>query len=198
MVELMKIMETSFKRSRAGTAALSAPNPAAGQHDPCLHRRLLDTHGQVLVSLLWGYGSFLLGPGVPQVLLVPSTSLFPLSCVSSGVSLWVLCTQGMFEPSECLWQVWGLTLNMISPLLPSCWGFSFALGCGLSFFGGIQHSPVDGCSAASCNFGVLAREDECTSFYSTILVWSVTCGGMGQQWPAAGAGALGAADLGMA
>ena len=121
-----------LQKVRAGTAALSAPNPAAGQHDPCLHRRLLDTHGQVLVSLLWGYGSFLLGPGVPQVLLVPSTSLFPLSCVSSGVSLWVLCTQGMFEPSECLWQVWGLTLNMISPLLPSCWGFSFALGCGVA------------------------------------------------------------------
>ena len=29
--------------------------------------------------------------------------------------------------------------------------------------GGIQHSPVDGCSAASCDFGVLAGEDECTS-----------------------------------
>ena len=27
---------------------------------------------------------------------------------------------------------------------------------------------------------------------------SVSCGGMGQQWPASGAGALGAADLGMA
>ena len=34
----------------------------------------------------------------------------------------------LFEPSECLWQVWGLILNVISPLLPSCWGFSFALG----------------------------------------------------------------------
>ena len=137
-VELFQILKDDAVES----AALSAPNPAAGQHDPCLHQRLLDTHGQVLVSLLWGHGSFLLGPGVPQVLLVPSTSLFPLSCVSAGVSLWVLCTQGMFEPSECLWQVWGLTLNMILPLLPSCWGFSFALGCGLSFFGGIQHSPV--------------------------------------------------------
>ena len=38
----------------------------------------------------------------------------------------------MFEPSEGLWQVWGLILNVISPLLPSCWGFSFALGCGVS------------------------------------------------------------------
>jgi len=89
---------------------------------------------------------------------------------------------------------------VILPLLLSCWGFSFAFGSGVSFsfFGVIQHSPVDGCSAASCNFGVLAREDECISFYSTILVWSVTCGGMGQQWPAAGAGALGVAGLGMA
>ena len=55
------------------------------------------------------------------------------------------------------------------PLLPYCWGFSFALRCGLSFFGGIQHSPVDGGSAASCNFGVLAREDERMSFCSSIL-----------------------------
>ena len=33
-----------------------------------------------------------------------------------------------------------------APLL-SCWGFSFTLECEVSFFGGIQHSPVDGCSA---------------------------------------------------
>ena len=34
------------------------------------------------------------------------------------------CTQGLFEPYECLWRVWGLILNANSPLLPSCWGFS--------------------------------------------------------------------------
>ena len=34
------------------------------------------------------------------------------------------CAQGLFEPSEHLWWVWGLILNVISPLLPSCWGFS--------------------------------------------------------------------------
>ena len=73
------------------------------------------------------------------------------------------------EPFERLWWVWGLSLNVISPLLPSCWGFSFAFGCGVSFFGSIQHSLVDGCSAASCNYGVLAGEDECTSFYSAIF-----------------------------
>ena len=65
----------------------------------------------------------------------------------------------LFEPFEHLWWVWGLILSAISPLLLSCWGFSFALGCVVSFFGGVQHSPVDGCSAASCNFGVLAGEE---------------------------------------
>ena len=37
----------------------------------------------------------------------------------------------MFEPSEHLWQVWGLILNAILPLLPTFWGFS-ALGHGVS------------------------------------------------------------------
>ena len=62
-----------------------------------------------------------------------------------------------------------MILNATSPLLQSCWGFSFALGCGICFFGGIKHSPVDDCSAASCNFGVLAKEDEHVSFQSAIL-----------------------------
>ena len=52
--------------------------------DSCLHQRLLDTHGQVWVSLLWGHCSFLLGPGVHKVWFVPSKSLFTESCVSYG------------------------------------------------------------------------------------------------------------------
>ena len=40
------------------------------------------------------------------------------------------CAQGLFEPSECLWRVRGLIVSAISPLLPSCWGFLFALGRG--------------------------------------------------------------------
>ena len=36
---------------------------------------------------------------------------------------------------------------------------SFALGLGASFFGGLQHSPIDGCLAVSCNFGDLAGEE---------------------------------------
>ena len=55
--------------------------------DPCLCQRLLDTHQQVWVSLLWGYCSFLLGPGAHKVLFVPSKSLSPQSYVSSGSSI---------------------------------------------------------------------------------------------------------------
>ena len=43
-------------------------------------------------------------------------------------------TQGLFEHSKHLWHVWGLILNAIPPLLPSCWGFSFAFKHGVSFF----------------------------------------------------------------
>ena len=52
--------------------------------NPRLRQRLLDTHGQVWVSLLWGYCYSLLGPSAYKFLFVPSKSLFPQSSVSSG------------------------------------------------------------------------------------------------------------------
>ena len=85
----------------------------------------------------------------------------------------------LFESSEHLWQVWGLILNTILPLLPSCWGFSFVFGCGVSFFGGIQHSPVDGCSAASCNFGVLAGE---LALSNSMKLWAMLCSVAQDRW----------------
>ena len=88
MVEVMKIMATSFQISHACAATLIAPNPAAGHTNPGLCWRLLDTHRQVWVSLLWGHCSFLLGPGAQKVLLVPSPkSLFPQSNISSFSSV---------------------------------------------------------------------------------------------------------------
>ena len=84
------------------------------------------------------------------------------------------CTQSLFEPSKCLWRVWGLIPNVILPLLPSFWGFSLPLDMRISFFGGIQHSSVNGCSAASCNFGVLTGEDECICFYPAISLRHTT------------------------
>ena len=86
MVEVMKIMVTSLKRSHACTATLSAPNPAAGHHDPRLHRRLPDTHRQVWVSLLWGHCSFLLGPGAQGSVCALQESISQ-SRVSSGGSM---------------------------------------------------------------------------------------------------------------
>ena len=83
----MQIIVTSFRRSIAGTSALSAPKALhQSTADPHLHRGLLNTHGQVWISLL-GHCSFLLGPGAHKVLFVPSNSLFLQSCVSSGGSL---------------------------------------------------------------------------------------------------------------
>ena len=87
MVEVMKTMVTSFKRSHACTAHSMPPTLQQATMDPHLHQKLLDTHGQVWVSLLWGHCSFLLGPGVHKVLFVPSKSLFPQSCVSSCCSM---------------------------------------------------------------------------------------------------------------
>ena len=151
--------------------------------DPHLRQRLLNTHGQVWVSLLWG--SLLLSPGswcTQSFVCALQESVSPVLCkfwqLYCGVNgnhlprglmqypgllypkplplrqstadlylcrrhsntvlsqslwgLWVLVAQGLFEPSERLWQVWGLILNVTLPLLPSCWGFSFALRHGVS------------------------------------------------------------------
>ena len=67
--------------------AFSAPSPAAGHRQPTPPPET-PRHSQAsLGSLLWGHCSFLLGPGVHKVLFVPSKSLFPQSCVSSGGSM---------------------------------------------------------------------------------------------------------------
>ena len=85
MVEVMKIMATSFKRSHAYTATLSAPDPAASHHQPM---PLLKTSGNSQASL----GQSLVTAPFCWVLVhrrfcVPSKSLFPQSCVSSGSSM---------------------------------------------------------------------------------------------------------------
>jgi len=87
MVEVTKIMVTTFKRPHAHTSVLSASDPEAGH---CRSTPLLEIpghNGHVWVSFLWGHFSFLLGPGTHKVLFVPSKSLFPQSCVSSGGSM---------------------------------------------------------------------------------------------------------------
>lgn len=70
------------------------------------------------------------------------------------------CTQVLF----CALQTFHIWFQVIHA---SCHLFGLLL-CPwreeISFFGGIQHPSVDGCSTAGWDFGVLAGEDECTFF----------------------------------
>ena len=74
MVEVMKMMATSFKRSHARTAALSAPDPGAGH---CRPTPLPETPGHSQASLSQSLvESLLLDPGVHKrrLLRVPWTA----------------------------------------------------------------------------------------------------------------------------
>ena len=87
MLEVMKTMLTPFKRSHACPATLSVPNPGAGHHQPTSPVETPGHSWACLGRLLWGHCPFLLGPGAHKILFVPSKSLLPQSCVSSGASM---------------------------------------------------------------------------------------------------------------
>ena len=87
MVEVRKNMVTSFKRPQAHSATLSATDPAAGH---CRHTPKLETPGHSQASLGQSLvKSLLLSPEswCTQNLFVPSKSLFPQSCISTGGSM---------------------------------------------------------------------------------------------------------------
>ena len=87
MVEVMKIMAPPSEGPIHSLLHSVPPILHQTTFNPCLHRRLLDTHrSRVWVSLLWGHCPFLLGPGVHKVLFVPPR-VCPQSCVSSGSSV---------------------------------------------------------------------------------------------------------------
>ena len=87
IVEVMKIMVNSFKRSHACTATLSAPNPAAGPRQPTPP---LETPGHSLASLGQSLvGSLLLSPGswCTQGSVCALQESILQSCVNSGSSM---------------------------------------------------------------------------------------------------------------
>ena len=87
MVEVMKIMATSFKRSHAHTAALSAPNPEAGHHQPM---PLMETPGHSWASLGQSLvRSLLFSPAFwcAQGSVCAHQAFVSQSCVSSGGSV---------------------------------------------------------------------------------------------------------------
>ena len=77
MVEVMKTMGPPSKGLMQALLISVPPTLQQTTADPCICQRLLDTHGQVWVSLLWGHCSFLLGPGMHKVLFMLSKCLFP-------------------------------------------------------------------------------------------------------------------------
>ena len=89
--------------------------------DPRLLQRLLDTHGQVWVSLLLGHCSFLLGPGAHKVLFLLSKSLFPQSCVSSGSSMLGLMATSSKRAYVMLWSA---KSRVPAPVAGHCWPIS--------------------------------------------------------------------------
>ena len=146
------LMVTSSKRTYANTPylpkwLLPVPlSPWQATADLCLHRRPLNTTGISGSVSCWG-----------RILL----------------SLRSQCAQGFVCALQESLEGIAFDFNMIAPLLPSRRGFFFVFQSGVSFFfffGEFQHPPVNCCSAASCKFGgILAGEDECMSFCSTIL-----------------------------
>ena len=118
MVEVMKIMVTS---SKGPMHTLLHSVPPTLQQAPIHSRlcpRLLDTRGKVWVSLLWGHCSFLLDPDAHRVLFVPSKSLFPQSCVSSGGSVVGL----MVTSSKRAYAIHRSTAPRApSPMAGHCW-----------------------------------------------------------------------------
>ena len=90
MVEVMKIMVTSFTRSHAYPATLTASNPAAGHHPPTAP---LETPGHSWASLGQSLvGSLLLSPGswCTRFCLCPPRVYFSVLCkfwqLSGGVN----------------------------------------------------------------------------------------------------------------
>ena len=83
--------------------------------DPCLHQRLMDTHGHVWVSFLWGHCSFLLGHGVYDL-----NSLFPQFCVSSGGSVVRLMATSSKRAYAILRSAtpWAPAAGWVSALIP--------------------------------------------------------------------------------
>ena len=172
--------------------------------DPCLHWRLLDTHRQFWVSLLWGHWSFLLGPGVHKFQWLRTLELWLRYAGGVAAWCWSDCeeiphVQGQRSPRKKV-------------------GTGVVVAWRWSDFEEIHHvhgqrSPrkmVGGVKSHLESNPIppetlrVFKETLCTigprdpTKTETELDLSVSSGGMGQQWTATGAGVLGATDLGMA
>ena len=145
-----------LRRSAFFTVQLSHPYMTSGNTIALTRQTFVGASLDCCCQSLYPPCRTLLAHALPQHLkagrpqsLVGVTAPFPGS--------W--CTRGFVCALQASLGDMRFDFNAIAPLVPSCCGFSFALGHGVSLFGGFQHSLVDGCLTASCNLGVLTRED---------------------------------------
>ena len=158
MVEVMKIMVTSFKRFHARTATLSAPDPAAGH---CWPMPLLETPGHSQANLCQSLvGSPLLSPGswcATGSVCALQESVYPVLC-----KFWKLCSgvnsdllqKGLCHTQVCCIQTVSITcllygliyINVYGPLL--CFSFCFAF-----FF----HNKATACLKGKWESSLLSR-----------------------------------------
>ena len=131
------------------------------------------------VALWWGYRSCLLGLWQPEPLFSRQATANP--CLRRRYSNnprqvrlsllqgpWVLvCTRFYLSPLSVSDGYGGLILNGLWPSYHLTGASPFSLDVGYLVFAGIQHSPVNGCSAVSCNFGVHSQ----IYGFSSIHLW---------------------------
>ena len=137
--------QTSLGQSLVGSLLLS-PGSWCAQGFVCA---LQESVSPVLWKFWWFYGGVngtLLQEGLghypgllhPEALALWQATADLYLCRRHSNTVWLSlcevseswCTQGLFEPSECLWQVWGLKSKTILPLLPSCKASSLPLDMG--------------------------------------------------------------------
>ena len=159
IMEIMKITATSFKRSHACAAALSAPKPAAGHHRPT---PLPQTSGHSRASLGQSLGGSLLLPPeswCTHGFVCPlQESVYPVLCkfwkLYSGVN-GDLFQEGLCHTQVCCIQTVSITcllygliyINIYGPLL--CFSFCFDF----SFF----HKKATACLKGKWKSSFLSR-----------------------------------------
>ena len=124
--------QASLGQSLVGSLLLS-PESWCTQGSICA---LQESVSPVLCKFWWLYGGVNgdhLQEGLCHIQVCCTQSPCPYSRpLLTHTSAGDIQTQFCLSLCEHLWCVCGFILNVILPLLPSFWGFSFALGCGVS------------------------------------------------------------------
>ena len=108
---------------------------------------------------------------------VGKSKVGPRTFTTAQEFLWYFCSPVCGSPT---WWVWDFILSWLCPSCSLIAVSPSSLDTGYFFFGGFQHPPVNGCSPASWDLGVLTGGDEHTSFYSAPLALGALWHGLGQ------------------